>query len=303
MRVRVPPSAQSVSTSYHRAVPKRAATSVWISIDMEGIGGVATYSHVMMQGVEYERARQWMTHEANACIDGAAKGGARRFCVNDSHGAMHNIFANDLDPRAELVVGTAKPWSMGQGIDGGYETCFFVGYHGRAGHPKAVLDHTYASRAIFECRLNGKPVGETTLNAYLAGHFGATVSLVSGDDATCREGRALIPDVVTVKTKDATGRFSAKMLHPSRVQEALREGAARAVELATKLKPLVPKGSNEIELVFLTSAMADMAELIPMTRRSGPRAVSYTSRDYLDLYKALLAMVRIAPAAVPPEQT
>jgi D-amino peptidase len=269
---------------------------------MEGLGGVATYSQVMMQGVEYERARKWMADEANACIDGAASAGARRILVNDSHGAMHNIFADDLDPRAELVVGTAKPWSMGQGIDGGYDTCFFVGYHGRAGHPKAVLDHTYASRAIFECRLNGKPVGETTLNTYLAGHFGATVSLVSGDDATCREGRALVPDVVTVKTKDATGRFSAKMLHPSRVQEALREGAARAVGLATTLKPLAAKGSNEIELVFLTSAMADMAELIPATRRSGPRAVSYVSRDYLELYKAMLAMVRIAPAAVPPEQ-
>jgi D-amino peptidase len=284
-------------------VPKRAATSVWISIDMEGLGGVAAYSHVMMQGVEYERARKWMADEANACIDGAASAGARRILVNDSHGAMHNIFADDLDPRAELVVGTAKPWSMGQGIDGGYDTCFFVGYHGRAGHPKAVLDHTYASRAIFECRLNGKPVGETTLNAYLAGHFGATVSLVAGDDATCREGRSLVSDIVTVKTKDATGRFSAKMIHPSRVQEALREGAARAVGIAQTLKPLVAKGSNEIELIFLTSAMADMAELIPATRRSGPRAVAYASRDYLELYKAMLAMVRIAPAAVPPEQT
>jgi len=284
-------------------VPKRAATSVWISIDMEGLGGVAAYSHVMMQGVEYERARKWMADEANACIDGAASAGARRILVNDSHGAMHNIFADDLDPRAELVVGTAKPWSMGQGIDGGYDTCFFVGYHGRAGHPKAVLDHTYASRAIFECRLNGKPVGETTLNAYLAGHFGATVSLVAGDDATCREGRSLVSDVVTVKTKDATGRFSAKMIHPSLVQEKLREGAARAVGIAQTLKPLVAKGSNEIELVFLTSAMADIAELIPATRRSGARAVAYASRDYLELYKAMLAMVRIAPAAVPPEQS
>jgi len=284
-------------------VPKRAATSVWISIDMEGLGGVAAYSHVMMQGVEYERARKWMADEANACIDGAASAGARRILVNDSHGSMHNIFADDLDPRAELVVGTAKPWSMGQGIDGGYDTCFFVGYHGRAGHPKAVLDHTYASRAIFECRLNGKPVGETTLNAYLAGHFGATVSLVAGDDATCREGRSLVSDVVTVKTKDATGRFSAKMIHPSRVCEALREGAARAIGIASTLKPLVAKGSNEIELVFLTSAMADMAELIPATRRSGARAVAYASRDYLELYKAMLAMVRIAPAAVPPEQS
>ena len=58
-------------------MPKRAATSVWISIDMEGLGGVATHSQVMMQGVEYERARQWMAHEANACIDGAASAGRR----------------------------------------------------------------------------------------------------------------------------------------------------------------------------------------------------------------------------------
>ncbi len=58
-----------------------------------------------------------------------------------------------------------------------------------------------------------------------------------------------------------------------------------------------------IEIAFLTSAMADMAELIPGTRRSGPRSVGYASRDYLELYRALLALVRIAPAAVPPEQS
>jgi len=224
--------------------------------------------------------------------------------VNDSHGSMHNIYADDLDPRAELLVGTAKPWSMGQGIDGGYDTCFFVGYHARAGHPKGVLDHTYASRAIFELRLNGTPVGETTLNAYLAGYFGASVSLVAGDDATCREARALLgARVVTVRTKDAAGRFAAKMLHPSRVCDALREGAERAVAGASALKPLAPKRTTEVAIEFLTSAMADMAELIPGARRSGARSVVYAARDYLEVYKAMLAMVRLAPAAVPPEQS
>ena len=62
-------------------MPSRVAQSVWISVDMEGIGGVATYSHVMMQGVEYERARRWMTDEANACIDGAAN--TRRIKIAD----------------------------------------------------------------------------------------------------------------------------------------------------------------------------------------------------------------------------
>jgi D-amino peptidase len=283
-------------------VPKRDVSSVWISVDMEGIGGVAAYSHVMMKGVEYERARIWMTQEVNASIEGAASNGASRFCVNDSHGNMHNLFADDVDPRAELLVGTAKPWSMGQGIDGGYDTCFFIGYHGRAGHPRAVLDHTYASRAIYELKLNGEPVGETTLNVYLAGYFGASVSLVAGDGATCREGRALVPKIVAVKTKDATGRFSARMLHPTRVQDLLRAGAAKAMDIARDLRPLRPRARNEVELAFLTSAMADMAELIPGTRRSGARSVAYASRDYLELYKAMLAMVRVAPSAVPPEQ-
>lgn len=281
---------------------RHAVTSVWISVDMEGVGGVAAYSQVMMQGIEYERARTWMTQEVNACIEGAAAAGANRFCVNDSHGTMHNLFADEVDPRAELLAGTAKPWYMGQGIDGGYDTCFFVGYHGRAGHPRAVLDHTYASRAVYECRLNGIPVGETTLNAQLAGYFGATVSLVSGDGATCREGRALVPEIVAVKTKEATGRFSARMLHPKVVQEQLRAGAARAITVAAGLRPLAPRGRSTIELHFLTSAMADMAELVPGSRRSGPRAVSYAARDYLEVYKALLAMVRLAPSAVPPEQ-
>ncbi|MGH2451858.1 MAG: M55 family metallopeptidase [Candidatus Limnocylindria bacterium] len=230
-------------------MPKRRAASVWISVDMEGIGGVAAYSHVMMQGVEYERARGWMTQEANACVEGAASAGAGRFVVNDSHGHMHNLYADQLDPRAELIVGTAKPWSMGQGIDGGFDTCFFVGYHGRAGHPRAVLDHTYASRAIYDCRLDGKSVGETTLNAYLAGQFGATVSLVAGDGATCREARQLVPDVVTVQTKEAAGRFAARMRHPERVRDLLREGAAEAVGRGSRLKPLVPKGEHVIELV------------------------------------------------------
>jgi len=281
-------------------VPKRIAKRVWISVDMEGLGGVAAYSHVMMQGVEYERARKWMADEANACIEGAASAGATTFTINDSHGSMHNIFADDIDPRADLIVGTAKPWSMGQGIDGGYDTCFFVGYHARAGHPKGVLDHTYASRAIYELRLNGKAVGETTLNAYLAGYFGASVSLVAGDDATCVEARQLLGrDVVTVATKQAAGRFAAKVMHPSRVAEALRDGAERAV--MSGRAPLRPAARNEVELLFLTSAMADMAELIPGTRRSGARGVAYGARDYLDVYKTMLAMVRIAPSAVPPE--
>ena len=65
------------------------------------------------------------------------------------------------------------------------------------------------------------------------------------------------------------GRFAAKLIHPSKVGDALREGAARAIETAPRLRPLAPKRRSDVELAFLTSAMADMAELIPGTRRAG----------------------------------
>src|SRR2546425_599841 len=83
---------------------------------------------------------------------------------------------------------------------------------------------------------------------------------------------------------------AAKMLHPQRVQDLLQAAAAKAMDVARDAKPLKPKARNEIELAFLTSAMADMAELLPGSRRSGTRSVTYASRDYLELYKALLAM-------------
>jgi D-aminopeptidase len=84
--------------------------------------------------------------------------------------------------------------------------------------------------------------------------------------------------LVTVKTKEASGRIAAKMLHPSR-------------------------GRTDVELALLTSAMADMAELMPGTRRAGARTAAHGARDSLDVYKAMLAMVRLAPSAVPPEQS
>ncbi len=54
--------------------------------------------------------------------------------VNDSHGSMRNIIADQLDPRASLISGSPKPLSMMQGIDSSFDACIFVGYHaGRDG--------------------------------------------------------------------------------------------------------------------------------------------------------------------------
>ena len=59
---------------------------VYISIDMEGVAGVATLDQVARGGHGYPRAQQLMTNEANAAIAGAFEGGATEVLINDSHG-------------------------------------------------------------------------------------------------------------------------------------------------------------------------------------------------------------------------
>ena len=133
----------------------------FISIDMEGIAGIAYLRQTMRGSDDYPAGRELMTREANAAIAGAFEGGAREVVVNDSHGDMYNLLPEALDPRAELILGTPKvPLSMMQGFSADFDVALFIGYHAAAGTEAAVLDHTYAGRTLYEVRLNGEPCTE-----------------------------------------------------------------------------------------------------------------------------------------------
>ncbi len=64
---------------------------VYLSVDMEGIGGITTVRQVTRGTDDYAWARQLMTQETNAAIAGAADAGALKIVVSDSHGDMGNI--------------------------------------------------------------------------------------------------------------------------------------------------------------------------------------------------------------------
>ena len=139
---------------------------VFVSIDMEGVAGIAHIRQVMRGTDDYPAARQLMTREANAAVAGAFAGGATRVVVNDSHGDMTNLLPDRMDPRAELTIGSPKvPFSMMTGIDARFGVALFLGYHAGAGTEAAVLDHTYYGRILWDVRLNGESQTEASLNA------------------------------------------------------------------------------------------------------------------------------------------
>jgi D-amino peptidase len=266
---------------------------VYISVDMEGVAGVAHEDQTdpidARHAEDYNRFRRLMTNEANAAIAGALEAGAKAVLVNDSHWLMRNLLAEELNPAAELLSGGPKRLSMVEGIDGGFDAAMFIGYHARAGTRNATIDHTYTSR-VYEARLNGEPVGELALNAAMAGVHGVAVALVSGDQA---EARALLGDgIETVVVKEAVGRFAARSLAPTLACERIRAGAAAGLRRKHRLLEISPPIRLEVD--FALTQMADMAELVPGSSRTGGRTVSYAGDDYREVFRAWRAMYNLA---------
>ncbi len=269
---------------------------VYISVDMEGIAGVAhedqTNPVEPRHAGEYNRFRRLMTNEANAAIAGALEAGATSVLVNDSHWLMRNLLAEELNPVAELLSGGPKRLSMVEGIDTGFDAAMFIGYHARAGTRNATIDHTYTSR-VYEVRLNGEAVGELALNAALAGVHGVPVALVSGDQALAAEARALLGDgIEAVVVKQAVSRFAARSLAPSLACQRIRAGAASALRRKHSLLKISPPILLEVD--FALTHMADMAELVPGSSRTGGRTVGYAGEDYREVFRAWRAMYNLA---------
>ena len=84
-----------------------------------------------------------------------------------------------------------------------------------AGTPDGVLNHTVSGQDYFNLWFNGTLVGETGINAAFCGTWNCPVLLVTGDEAACREGTALLGDgLTTVAVKTGLGVKSARQNPP-----------------------------------------------------------------------------------------
>ena len=263
---------------------------VYISADLEGISGVVAGPQTADDHKEFDRARRLMTGEVNAAIAGAFAGGAREVLVNDSHGSMRNLLIEELDSRAELITGSPKPLSMLEGLDESFDVAFFIGYHAQAGTRSGTLNHTYTGR-VFQCTLNGQPMGETGLNAAVAGAMGVPIGLVTGDQAVVDEARRLFAPPATVAVKTAMSRSAARCLPPSAAQQRIEAAAAAAVR--QRGQPFILPPPIVARVTFTRTDMADMAELIPGVERLDDRTVGYQHEDmriFFQVWRAMLAL-------------
>jgi D-amino peptidase len=267
---------------------------VLISADLEGVSGIVHPSETNPGGYDYERARELMTAEVNAAIAGVlAAEPSAAVLVADAHGPFRNLLPERLDRRVRLVRGKPRPLGMMAGLDGATDAVLFVGYHARAGAGPAVLAHT-SSDALLDVRLDGRSMGEIGLNAALAGHAGAPVVLLSGDEAACAELTALVPAALTVPVKRALGQGAAETIHPEVARERLREAAAAAVTRRGEVPPLVVPGPVRLEVDLHGPYTVDLAMLVPGAERAaGGRTVAFAAADLAEAYRLVRLLVEL----------
>lgn len=267
---------------------------VYISVDMEGGTGVASAKHMKEAG--YVRMCKLLTQDVNAAIAGAYEAGATEVLVNDAHGSMTNILIEDLDERASLISGSNKQLLQMEGIDESFDAVFFIGYHAHEGNEDAVMNHTIYGGAVTEIKRNGTVVGETAINAGIAGAFGVPVALVVGDHILCAEAKSFLGDIETVAVKEAIDRYAAKLLSPKRSQALIKEAAKRALQRLGEIKPHQIAGPVEFQVTTKLTSMAHMCTLFPVVERRAPKVIAVQADCYLSAYKQLMGCLIIAGA-------
>ncbi len=265
---------------------------VMISVDMEGIAGVSGPQDTLYGRPNYDRFRRLMTQETNLAIEAAFAAGAASVVVNDSHDGMRNVMYEELDERVELISGFNKPLCMMEGVqDADAVVC--IGYHAWAGTAAATLDHTISGGQIHNWWLNGRQVGETQINAAIAGHFGAPVVFVSGDDKLAEQVQESLPGTRTAVVKYALDSMCVRSRPLSEVRRLLREGVEEAVRAHATIPVQHIDGPVTFRMEFTRSSHAQVACLLPMVTRVDGRTVEVTGPNAVDAWRLAFGALRL----------
>jgi D-amino peptidase len=148
------------------------------------------------------------------------------------------------------------------------------------------MNHTVSGRDYQRLWFNGTEVGETGINAALCGTWGCPVLLVTGDQASCDEGRALLGErLTTVAVKQGLGSGSARMIPPVRARELIEAGAKQALQDLSAVAPYDPGSPCEIKVEFKRTQPADRLRFHPGVERLDGRTIRVEAGTWWEAWK------------------
>jgi len=271
----------------------QAPRKIFISVDMEGITGVVDPAQLGPEGFEYKRARDWMTGEVNAAIQGIRDAAPADIVVCDSHGNGQSLLIDKLPDDVRVVRGFPRPLEMMQGLDNSFAAAVFIGYHASEWTVDAVRGHTISSARLLGVRLNGAEVSEGIYNAALAGHFGVPIAFISGDRLAVTQLQKAVAGVEGAIVKEPYGYHSAMTVTPARGQALIREGAKRAMAKLGSMQPYRIRTPIDLEVGFKLTLDAERAAYVPGLVRSDAHNVTGTFPDIIQITRLLQVIANL----------
>ena len=254
---------------------------IFVLCDLEGAAGVVDFQTQTYADTKYnEQAKALATQELNALVDGALAGGATEVIVLDGHGSGGLDIAA-VHPEARVLYG--RPLPKGWGLDRSFSAMFLYGHHAMNNVPTGVLCHSWSSRTIANCWLNGELIGEIGVNVALAGYFGFPTVFVSGDRAAVEEARRYVPDIEGVIVKEGLSRTSALTLAPAKARTLIREGARRAMGKIGKVRPYEAAPPYDFRTQYLAAQSADDKARHPGVERIDLHTVKVGGDDFMEV--------------------
>ena len=285
-----------------KLLPAKSVTvhllKAFISVDLEGMPYIVLRSHLGLKGTLYEEARKIATKVTLTTAEQLHNNGFEEVVIADSHGPMVNLLVEDLPEYVEIIRGYPRPVSMVSGIES-CDAALFIGYHAKFGTAKSSFDHTYSGGSINKVKVNDIEASEFLLNAYVAGEMNVPVIMVAGEAQLLLDDvKKYAPWAETVALKHSLGRVSARSFGMTRIEKELREAIERAVARFKKheTRLLKPKKPVKMGVTFLASHFADVAELLPIVKRTDGLNIEYVAGNMVEAYKTfeLLALASFA---------
>jgi D-amino peptidase len=289
------------ATALTQQLQAQRPLKVYISADMEGITGVVSGDQLGPTGFEYQRAREWMTGEVLAAIQGAREAGATEFVISDSHGNGESLLIDRLptDIPIRVVRSFPRPLGMMEGIDSSFAAAIFVGYHTSTSSLTGVRAHTMSSALLTRIALNGTAMSEAGLNAAIAAEFGVPVVMITGDDQIVAETRQRLGNLEGVAVKRAIGFHSAETMIPSVAAELIHQRAKIAVQRRGEMKPYGMTHPINVDVSMKNYRPVELLGYLPNVQRIDSHTVRLVAKDMREASRFLEFVTNYEPSMTP----
>ncbi|MFM7365660.1 MAG: M55 family metallopeptidase [Cuspidothrix sp.] len=259
---------------------------IYISVDIEGIAGIAHWNEATLGKSGYEIFREQMTRETVAACEGAIAGGATEIIVKDAHDTGRNIDPSQLPYPVQLIKGwSGHPYSMVQGLDSSFAALILIGYHSPSGSGQNPLAHTFSPN-INRMLLNGQLVSEFHLMAITAAYEQVPVVFVSGDAALCQGVKDYNSKIETVYTIKGMGE-SVWGIHPQLVLEQIQTGVTQALQQREQIQVQPLPEYFQFEVEYKHPPLAYKYSFYPGATLKGEQSVILETNNWFDIIRSL----------------